>query len=96
MSWENQVYLDATVLANFKMKSFPSAEWAWEGCGFSKEIIQSLRGVNNFMVLIINEAKGKKGMATCIFLKDIWLQNVTTILTNWIGTFLLAAKTAQK
>lgn len=25
------------------MKSFPFPEQAWEGCGFSKEIIQSLR-----------------------------------------------------
>lgn len=48
------------------------------------------------MVLIINEVKGKKGMTTYIFFREICLQNVTTILTNWIGTFLLAAKIAQK
>lgn len=69
MSWENQVYLDTTILADCKIKSFPFVEWAWEGCGFSKEIIENLRGVTIFMVLIINEAKGKKGMTTYIFFK---------------------------
>lgn len=69
------------VLANWEIKSFPVAEWAWEGCGFSEEIIQSLSDVNIFMVLIINEAKGKKGMAT-YFLKEICSQSVTVILTN--------------
>lgn len=64
---ENQVYFDATVLANCKIKSFPFPEQAWEGCGFSKEIIQSLRDVNIFMVLIINEVREKKGMTIYFF-----------------------------